>query len=157
EPALVCAAVCRDEVSERHGIKVVVREEDESKAFTAERHDLTDDCTDIALTRLLTIRSPHRTERTVLRATANRLHGSPHVAIGGQQVPPSGRERLAFDATAFVLGLEMSGFTISQHAGPDDVAVSGHDGIGGTALTHFVREERGVDAAKHDDRPACVR
>ena len=58
-----------------------------------ERDNFSDDIVDAALARLLPVRAPHRTERAMLRATANGLHRTPHVFVGRQQIPSRGDER----------------------------------------------------------------
>ena len=61
------------EIVKRHRIKIVVGQRDKAEAAAPQFDDFRDDRVDAALPRLLTVGPPHRTERTVLRTTANGL------------------------------------------------------------------------------------
>ena len=62
------------QIVERHGIEIVVGERDEPESEPAQLDDLADHAIDAPLAGLLAVGSPHRTEGTVLRAAADRLH-----------------------------------------------------------------------------------
>src|SRR5262249_37710268 len=100
------------EVGQRHRVEVVVGERDEAEFETTQFDDLADHAIDTTLPRLLAVGSPHRAERTVLRAAANRLDGGPHVAGARQQVPSRRDELIATDPAALVNTARASGETI---------------------------------------------
>ena len=106
EMGFVRAAARRGEIRKRHGIEIVVGEQDESEAASSERYDFADHVIDATLSRLLPVGAPHRAERAMLRTAADRLHRSPHVFVGGQQIPSRGDERAAFDSPAVIERLE---------------------------------------------------
>ena len=145
--ALVGAAVCRREIRQRDRIEVVVGEDDEAKALAAQLDDLAHNQAHVALARLLPVGAPDRTERAVLRAAADGLHRGPHVAIRRQQIPSRGRERITVDPPAGVERLRVPGVAVVEDRRPDEIAVPRDDGVGGAMFAHFVREERGVNAA----------
>src|SRR5205823_6883799 len=88
EPQLVGAAFGRRQIRLRHRIEIVIGKKNEAESFPPERHHLAHHFGDGSLTRSLSIGSPHRTERAVLRTAAHGLNRSPHVAVVWQQVPP---------------------------------------------------------------------
>ena len=116
EMGLVGPPARRREIGQRHGIEVVVGEEDEAESAAPEGNDFAHHVVDATLSRFLSVGAPHRTERAVLRAAADRLHRSPHVLVGGQQIPARRDERAAFDAPAVVERLQGALGVIGQDA-----------------------------------------
>src|SRR6185295_1509363 len=90
------------EIGERHRIKVIVGEDDESKSLAAQRDDLADDVGYATLSRFLSVGSPHRAERAMLGTAADGLDRPPHVSPVRQEVPSCRRKLLAADAPALV-------------------------------------------------------
>ncbi len=89
--ALPCFSASSN-VGQGDGIEVIIRQRDEAKSETPQLHDLLDHDIRRTLARLLAVGSPHRTERTMLRAAAHRLHGGPHITIARGKVPARRQE-----------------------------------------------------------------
>src|SRR5262249_36144032 len=137
------------EVLERHRIEVVVGKGDESKSETPQLDDLSDNPVHAGLTRLLPIGPPHRTERAVLGAAADRLHRSPHIPPRGQQVPARWNELIRADASALVDGQRPSSETVLHDTAPDDITVTAHNRVCLPMARCFVGKQRGVNAAEY--------
>ena len=93
----------------------------------------------------------------MLRATPNRLHGGPHVAILRQQIPAGLAEVVPRDPARLVDALLDSGDTVVNHRTEGVVAVTPDHGVGATEIVRLVWEERCVDAAEYDLGPALTR
>ena len=89
-------------IGQGDGIEVIVGQRDEAKPETPQLHDLLDHHVGRALPRLLSVGTPHRTERTMFGATAHRLHGGPHVTIARSEIPARGQKLLSRNASAVV-------------------------------------------------------
>ena len=120
------------------------------KPEPAQLDDFLDDAIDAALTRLLAVGAPDRTERAMLRASAHGLHRRPHVAALRQQIPARGDELVAADPAAFVQRLRVARHAVGHDLLPDEVAVAADDRVRRAVLARFVRKQRGVNAAVHD-------
>ena len=109
------------------------------------------------LPRFLSVRSPHRTERAVLRTAANGLHRRPHVFVGRDEIPPGLKERAGVDFAPFVDQLRGAGGAIVDREAPGDVAVPLHHGVRAAERVRLFRVERRVDTPEHDPGPAFAR
>ncbi len=152
----VRAAARRGEIRKRHGIEIVVGEQDESEAASSERYDFADHVIDATLSRLLPVGAPHRAKRAMLRTAADRLHRSPHVFVGGQQIPSRGDERAAFDSPAVIKRLERPRDVVVEHGRPDHVAVTLDYGMGRAVFPCLVGIESGMNAPEDDRRAALA-
>src|SRR5262249_58804165 len=110
-----------------------------------------------ALPRLLTVSAPDRAERAVLRATAHRLHGRPHVSPLGQQVPAGRNKFVAADAATVVNPPGSAGHALTNDVLPNQIAVAFHDRMGGAVLMRLFRKQGRVNAAIHDPGAALAR
>src|SRR5262249_40081571 len=135
----------------------VVSQRDEPEAETPQLHDFLHHAIDAALPRLLTVGAPHRTERAVLRTTAHRLHGRPHIAALGQQVPASRNKFVATNAAAVVNFPGPARHTVANDVLPNEVAVAFHDRMGGAVLMRLFWKQRRVNSAVHDPGAALAR
>src|SRR5262249_11795010 len=129
---------------------VIVGQRNEPEPAAAQLDDLGDDGVHRTLPRRLPVGAPHGTERAVLRAATDRLHGSPHVPAFRQQVPPCGLELPAVDSAGLVDALRPVVDAVFQDALPDCVAVAFHDGVRTAEIVRLVGIERGVDTSEDD-------
>src|SRR5271165_6070672 len=155
--SFVFLALRQFEVGQSDGIEIIVGQSDEAEAEASQLHDLFDDGIGRSLARLLSVGAPHRAKRTVLGASANRLHRGPHVALAGNQVPSRGGKLVSIDAAALVDRLWRVAETVLQHSCPDDVAVALHHGMSASEFERFFGIESGVNAAVNDIRPTSAR
>lgn len=126
------------------GFKVVVGQRYETEPSSAEVEDLLDDDVHSTLSRRLTIGSPDRAERAVLRTTPHRLDRTPHVASLRQQLPARGDESIGIDTSGLIDGLQRTARRIAEYDRPDDVAVTLDHGMGAAQAERLVGVERGV-------------
>ena len=157
EPWHVSLTFRHGQVRQRDGIEVVVGKRDEPEPVTPELDNLRHDTVDPALPRFLAVGTPHRAERTMFGAPADRLHGSPHVTALRQQLPARRHEALGIDTSALIGPLQRAVYRVIEHERPDDVAVAANDGVRAAELMGLVWIQRGVDAAEHDGRAARAR
>ena len=93
----------------------------------------------------------------MLRATPNRLHRRPHVAILRQQVPAGLAEVVPRDAARLVHPLLHSGDAVVNHRAERVVAVAADYGVRAPEIVRLVWEERCVNPAEYDLGPALTR
>ena len=136
-------------IGQADGIEIVVGERDESKSPAAQIDDLSHHHVGSSRPRLLAIGAPHGAERTMLRTTADGLHGSPHVFVARSQVPARRQELVAGDSATVIDSLSGSGEQIRDHFPPDHIPVALHDGVGAAKFHGFIGIQGGVDAAIH--------
>ena len=146
-------------VGQSDGIEVIVRQRDEAKPETPQLHDLLDHHIRRALARLLSVGTPHRTERTMFRAAAHGLHRSPHVTIARSEIPARGQELLSRNPPAVI---NLSGplrrrHQIGDHLRPNDISVAFDHDVGAAQLEGLFRIQGRVDAAIHDPGSAFTR
>src|SRR5262249_18497612 len=122
----------------------------EAESQPAELDDFLHDAVDGALPRLLAVSAPDGAERTMLRASANRLHRRPHIAAARQQIPSSRYEPIASYSTALVYVLRAPRQAVGDHALPHKVGVALHDRMGTALRMGFFWKERRMNAAEHD-------
>ena len=109
------------------------------------------------LSRRLSVRAPHRAERTVLGAPAHRLHRRPHVLPRRQQVPPRGLEHVARHAARLVDALGRPRDAVVDDRRPHEVAVTAHHRSRAAEFERLLGEQGRVDAAEHHVGPALTR
>src|ERR1700679_3548366 len=83
----------------------------------------------------------------MLGTTTNRLHRSPHVLVGRQQIPAGRNKLLRIDFAALVNLLRSALDAGLQHLSPDHIAIALYNRVRMTTLQCFLWVERGVDAA----------
>ena len=140
QPRHVALPLGHRQVGQGHRIEVIVREGDKAEATTAQFRNFCHDVVDGALPRLLSIRPPHRAERTMLRTAADRLHRPPHVTSIRQQVPPRWHEAIGIDASALVDPLQRAVDRVLEHDRPDDIAIAADDGVCAPELMRLIRK-----------------
>ena len=150
-------AGCRFEVSQRHGVKIVVGERDKPKSQAAQLHYLTDDGVNTALTRFLTICAPHRAKRAVLGTAAHRLHRSPHVPFTLQEIPAGRQELIAPNTATLINTFRLAVCTVLDNARPNQIAVAANNRVSAANFMSFIRKKRGVNPSKNDPRTASAR
>src|ERR1700686_3656216 len=112
------------QIVERHRIEVVVRQRDEPEPKAPQLDDLLDDTIDAALSRLLSVRAPHRAERAMLRTAAHGLNRRPHVSVRRQQVPSRRHELVTAYAAALIEPLGPSGHAVADDSFKHKTAVA---------------------------------
>ena len=89
----------------------------------------------------------------MLRTSADRLHGAPHVPALRQQVPPGRNESIGIDTSALVALL--AACRARRRRGRRGQITSpspSDDGMRAAELLRFLWIQRGVDPAEHDGR-----
>ena len=92
----------------------------------------------------------------MLGASADRLHGGPHVFVLGHEIPASGEELIALYAAALVDALRRARHAVPNRKPPSNVAIPLDDGVRVSTLEAFLREEGGVDSAVDDGGSALT-
>src|ERR1051325_2472183 len=133
-------------VGQGNGIEVIVRKRDEAKSEAPQLHDLFDHHIRGTLPRLLSVGTPHRTERTMFRATAHGLHGGPHVTIARSKIPTRGQELIPRNPSTVINSLGRASSQIGDRLRPHDISVSLDDGMSAAQLKGLFRIQGCVDA-----------
>src|SRR6185312_5829641 len=92
-------------VGKTHGVKVIVRQRDETEPSPPELHDLFDHRVRSSLAWTLAVGPPNRAERAMFRASADGLHRGPHVLRRIQQIPARHFELAGINAATFIHAL----------------------------------------------------
>jgi hypothetical protein len=149
---LVALAFRELEIGESDGIKVVIRQGNKTESEPAQLNHFMNDDIGGSLPRPLTIRSPDRTEGTMLGTAPNRLHGGPHVAILGQQIPSRGGKILGLNPAALINLAGRLVQAIFQRFNPDEIAIAFDDRVCSAKFQSLAGIKRGVNAAENDER-----
>ncbi len=145
------------QILQRDRVEIVVGQRDEAKSQAPQFDHLTDNGLHVPLAWLLSVRSPHRTKRAMLRAAAHRLDRRPHVAIGRQEIPSCGEKTIGAHTTAFVDVRKVAVPTILEHARPHHVAIPLDHAVSGTPFGRLFREQCRVDTAEDDPGASAPR
>src|SRR4029453_16433516 len=103
---------------------------------------LVDDGTHDGLARLLAVCPPDGAERAMLRASAHRLDGAPHIPPLRQQFPPCRDEPVGINAAALIDAVQTAVPRVVQYEGPDHVAIASDDGMRAAEILGLVGIER---------------
>src|SRR5690349_641756 len=147
----------QSDISQRHGVKIIVGERDDTVTNSAELHDLVHYRVGRALSRFLAVGAPYRTEGAMFRAAANGLDGRPHITIGGKQIPARRAETVGTHPAAVVQGLRLAAGAVGKYLGPDQVAIALHHGVRLPELLRFIRVKTRMNAAEDDECSAGTR
>ena len=109
--------------------------------------DLVDYFLKAPLPGLLSIGPPHRTERAVLWASANRLHRRPHIFIRLHQVPARRQKLLSLDLSAVIDSLGVSRLQVAKHLSPRYIPVALDHGMRRTLFERLLRKQGRVNAS----------
>ena len=90
----------------------------------------------------------------MLRASADSLDRTPHVFVGGQQIPSRLPEVFPVDPAALIDSLGRSLLTIGQHLSPNQIAVALDGYMRVSVLQNLFRVQRRVDASVNDPSPS---
>ena len=85
----------------------------------------------------------------MLGTAADRLHGSPHIAIARNQVPARLNEITCFDLAAKIKRLRSTGVTIRQHPCPHNISITLHHSMSATEFPRFLGIKRSVNTAEN--------
>src|SRR3954470_17423319 len=84
----------------------------------------------------------------MLRAAADSLYGSPHIALSWHQVPARRQELRSLNPSAFVNRLRSAAAAIRQYRRPHHIAVPFDHGVGTSKLMRFHWIKRRVNASE---------
>ena len=146
-PLHIALLFSQSDIGFRHRIEIVIRECNKAKTLAPQRHNLFNDRVGSALTRLLAIRPPYRTERTMLGAPAYCLHRCPHVTAFRHQIPPRRQKLLRLNPSAVVNFAQRTAHAILQSLSPDHIAITLDHRMGSAQFQRLFRVERRVDPA----------
>src|SRR5581483_464008 len=92
----------------------------------------------------------------MFRATANGLHGGPHVSVGREQVPTRRSKLTGLNSAACINLFGATVATVREDDGPDLIAIPLHHGIRVPEFDGFLGEQGGMNSAEDDVRSAVT-